>query len=94
MSKKKTIYIKKSDVIRYAEWEGAYKALMYISRLPAEDVKPVKHGRWVWDSNAPHREHGVYKCNKCGCHSDFEENYCYNCGAKMDLKEGEENDKN
>lgn len=49
-----------------------------------EEVQPVKHGRWIWDSNAPHREHGAYKCNNCGCHSDFEENYCYNCGAKMD----------
>lgn len=45
--------------------------------------QPVKHGRWTWDSNAPHREHGAYKCSNCGCHSDFEENYCYNCGVDM-----------
>ena len=60
-----------------------------IDDAPTIDAEPVKHARWVWDSNAPHREHGAYKCSNCGCHSDFEENYCYNCGYKMDLKDGE-----
>lgn len=46
--------------------------------IPSADVQPVRHGRWIWDSNQ-----GAYKCNNCGYHSDFEENYCYNCGAKM-----------
>lgn len=55
------------------------------------DVQPIRHGRWIWDSNAPHREHGAYKCSNCGCHSDFEENYCPNCGARMDLKDGDTN---
>lgn len=55
------------------------------------EAQPLKHGRWIWDSNAPHREHGAYKCSNCGCHSDFEENYCYNCGARMDLKDGDTN---
>ena len=56
--------------------------------IPKADVQPVKHGRWIWDSNAPHREHGAYKCSNCGCHSDFEKNYCYNCGARM-IKDGD-----
>lgn len=56
--------------------------------IPAADVQPVKQGRWIWDSNAPHREYGAYKCSNCGCHSDFEENYCYNCGARM-IKDGD-----
>lgn len=55
-----------------------------IDQMSSVDVQPVVHGRWIWDSNAPHREHGAYKCSNCGCHSDFEENYCYNCGARMD----------
>lgn len=59
-------------------------AMDFIDAIPAADVQPVRHGRWIWDSNAPHREHGAYKCNNCGRHSDFEENYCYNCGARMD----------
>lgn len=59
--------------------------------IPSADVQPMKHGRWIWDSNAPYREHGAYKCSNCGCHSDFEENYCYNCGARMDLKDSDTN---
>lgn len=59
-------------------------AMDFIDTIPAANVQPVKRGRWIWDSNAPHREHGAYKCSNCGCHSDFEENYCYNCGARMD----------
>ena len=64
---------------------------MYEESSEPVDVQPVKHGRWIWDSNALHREHGAYKCSNCGCHSDFEENYCYNCGARMDGDENENN---
>lgn len=62
--------------------------IRYVKEFPSADVQPIKHGRWTWDSNAPHREHGAYKCSNCGCHSDFEENYCYNCGARM-MKDGD-----
>lgn len=88
MSRKKTAYIKKSDALDCAESEGAYKAMMLISRLPAEDVKPVKHGQWIPDDNP----YGRYFCSKCkNVRITFKENYCPNCGAIMDLKEGEEN---
>ena len=56
--------------------------LRYV-RLAEYERSQRNSGEWVWDSNAPHREHGAYKCSNCGCHSDFEEYYCYNCGAKM-----------
>ena len=59
-------------------------AVIAVEYVKIADVQPVKHGKWIWNSNAPHREHGAYKCSNCGCHSDFEENYCYNCGARMD----------
>ena len=54
------------------------------------DTETVKHAQWIWDSNAPHREHGAYRCSNCGCYSDFGENYCFNCGYKMNG--GTEND--
>ena len=54
------------------------------------DVQPVKRGKWTWDSNAPHREYGAYKCSNCGCHSYFEENYCYNCGSDMRREKSDE----
>lgn len=65
------------------------EAIYDIRTLKAADVQPIRHGRWTWDSNAPYREHGAYKCSNCGCHSEFKENYCYGCGARMDLKDGD-----
>lgn len=47
-------------------------------------VKPVRHGRWkepypndIWD---------CYECSCCGAKYDRTQNYCPNCGAKMDLE--------
>ena len=35
------MYIKREDAILYAQWEGAYKAVMNIKDLPSEKVKPA-----------------------------------------------------
>lgn len=63
--------------------------------LPA-DVEPVRHGRWL---DYMCRD---WHCSECGekiskvrnvdgyCYDD-KPNYCFNCGAKMDL-EDETND--
>ena len=67
------------------------RTLIAIREVSAVNVQPAERGKWIWDSNAPHREHGAYKCSNCGCHSDFEENYCYNCGAKMEGGNEDEN---
>lgn len=70
---------------RFGDYISTIQAMIdVVGSVEAADVQPVKRGRWIWDSNAPHREHGAYKCSNCGCHSDFEENYCYNCGARID----------
>ena len=59
-----------------------------IEDIPAADVQPVKHGRWVG------RELGYCTCcGHRGCASDIWDGcgdiyYCPNCGARMD---GEEN---
>ena len=34
-------YIKRKDAIFYAQWEGAYKAVINIEELPAADVQPL-----------------------------------------------------
>lgn len=47
------------------------------SAIPAADVAPVRHGRWLIDSV------GV-KCSCCGLHDESECIYCPNCGATMD----------
>ena len=66
---------------------SAYDVIM----IPAADVAPVRHGRWVKSKD----ELCTIKCSTCReewyfeCDDDvFDLNYhyCPNCGAKMDLE--------
>lgn len=52
-----------------------------VSRTPASDVTPIRHGRWI-DA----REYcGDYMCSNCeALYGTNKFNYCPNCGAKMD----------
>ena len=54
------------------------RILFMIDNLPAADVQPVKHGRWMYP----------FYCSECGFtpyySSDLTYNYCPNCGARMD----------
>lgn len=45
-----------------------------------------RRGKWISldDFRGRYNEYG-YKCSECGERCDFEENYCPNCGAKMEL---------
>lgn len=64
-----------------------------ISGLPAADVAPVRHGRWVHDNYEDCSEQfEIVKCTNCG-HKAYAMaiyvrggNYCPNCGARMDLE--------
>ena len=61
-----------------------------LADTPGADVAPVVHGRW--DEN--------WNCVNCGRHAPFwfmsfccyKSKYCPNCGAKMDIKDGGDND--
>lgn len=66
---------------------------------PEVDAEPVRHGRWKGldcthyagtdESGEPtYKPHREYRCSLCGRATIIRENYCPNCGAKMD--EGEE----
>ena len=51
-----------------------------------------KTGHWISldDFRGKYNENG-FMCSECGEHSDFEENFCPNCGTKMkESKEEEE----
>lgn len=54
-----------------------------IYKLPAADVAPVKHGHWEEIRDAYGQLEG-WMCKKCGREMKAKENYCPNCGAKMD----------
>ena len=68
---------------------GTADYIYMIEDMPAVDVAPVRHGRWIED-------HDYLKCPECGVmvKRDFtffdigDWNYCPNCGAQMDEKEG------
>lgn len=57
-----------------------------IKAIPAADVAPVVHGKWL----KPEYEYHVGICSLCGCvplkpaFRSTPYNYCPNCGAKMD----------
>ena len=51
------------------------------------DSANVKHGRWKFCAGALFP---VFQCSECGyCVATGKTKYYPNCGAKMDLKEGE-----
>lgn len=96
-------YIKREAAVKAAnEWvsEACMAPVMRVSRLfdklqkvPAADVAPVVHGRWIED-------HDYLKCPECGVMVKWDFtffdignwNYCPNCGAKMDIEDGGDSD--
>ena len=53
-----------------------------IKAIPADDVAPVRHGRWICRNKWKPSEF-KYECSICHDGSDLESKYCPNCGAKM-----------
>lgn len=52
-----------------------------IKAIPAADVVPVVHGRWIENDD------GVFTCSECGNAESNESYFCRYCGAKMDLED-------
>ena len=70
-------YVYGSDREKYDSWDEIIDAL---ENIPAADVAPVVHGRWVFGGD------GCVICSKCNEEesNDNHRNFCPNCGAKMD----------
>ncbi len=69
-----------------------------IDDIPAADVRPERHGHWVRETGAFDKRDNFYHCSECHrtiniiC-GDKLSNYPYcHCGAKMDGKDGNNND--
>ena len=81
--------------------EGCIECIVdEIDNFPAADVAPVVHGRWI----CINKRYGEYECSVChgvdancsdyyGIHAVTEQEFCPNCGAKMDKEETNELDK-
>lgn len=101
-----TEYISKEAVLqKFLERGSGYIDMLtmktMIDEIPATDVQPVKRGRWIdctfydpyeksWEQNYE------FKCGNCGHMIYSKPNddnlFCGHCGAKMDLKDSEQND--
>lgn len=56
-----------------------------IEAIPAADVQPVRHGRWMYET-----ETEMFQCSVCGGMAVRNEYpYCHWCGARMDLEADE-----
>lgn len=75
------------------------RARELMATAPAADVTPVVHGRWI----CINKRYGEYECSVChgvdancsdyyGIHAVTEQEFCPNCGAKMDKEETNELD--
>lgn len=92
-------YIERDAVIRDLEEAEKHKGMgmvvaqtlkQYVKRVPAADVAPVVHAKWVFNGICT-------SCSACGSNkptkahdhklASREVRFCYFCGAKMDLEE-------
>lgn len=74
----------------HAMYRKLCEAEIAIGKLPAADVVPGVHGRWVHDGPWFGGDTDWYYCSSCGCSESgvyAAKPYCSNCGAKMDGKE-------
>ena len=83
--------ISRSEAIAAVSYCGGItvrEAREELMSLPAIDAVPVVHAKWVWNGF----DYVGWECSHCNreINKNVEtptENYCPNCGAKMDLKE-------
>ena len=66
------------DMISSEEVEKA------IVEAPAVDAVPVVHGRWEEVYTCNDEWLWGYRCNQCNVEHSRKDNFCPNCGAKMD----------
>ena len=67
--------------------EAKTSVLRVICEQPTADVVEVKHGEWekIVKDIGKGRTLTHYKCSLCGVYVSDKVNYCYHCGAKMDI---------
>ena len=68
---------------------GRQNILEVINSVPAADVAPVRHGRWVIVDDGVMIGDGKHmECSECHTWKKdrIKTGYCPNCGARMDLE--------
>ena len=100
-----TDYISREDYCEEncgKENREGYKTCKNCSMLnvPSADVQPVRHGRWIGiheycekNGYIPSGMGAYYWCSECDKAEPKKRDWCPNCGARMDLKDGEKHEK-
>ena len=62
--------------------DGISAAIKELEAFPTADVAPVRHGHWIAMGDC-----GITSCSCCGWNIEecIEDEYCRECGAKMDV---------
>ena len=89
-------YIKKEDIEQKIQdglnklvlGHDAIEVLGMIYEMPAADVAPVRHGRWIEHKHFHHDHYidSTYECSECKVEEPLTSDYCPHCGAKMDRR--------
>lgn len=76
----------------HAMYRKICEAEIAIGKTQAADVTPVRHGRWSWITYDANPKIGNWHCTYCNRipKSFQKEDFCPNCGAKMDGSSNEE----
>ena len=61
---------------------GIESVIEFVENLPAADVAPVRHGRWIGEP-VDIDGHTAMECSECHKIRLLDE-YCSSCGARMD----------
>lgn len=98
-------YIKREAAVKAVEKYGLTNGVVWgrhtglaiciaseIADIPAADVAPVVHGRWISYLDGDHiMPNRYYRCSRCGRVESRRQPYCH-CGAKMDGGDSDEAD--
>ncbi len=60
----------------HGRWDDVYVSAATLMAMPAADVAPMVHGRWIKGPSNPY-------CSECFVECRDETPFCPNCGAKM-----------
>lgn len=81
------------DCIRTESYDIAIDCMTECIESKAVDIQPMKRGRWIITDDV---EHFIAVCSECGRTEDSraikDMPYCH-CGARMDLKNGDTNER-
>lgn len=80
-------YIRRKDAAKLLGYTFGVDVVKKLHEVPAADVAPVRHGRWIKDEFFSDEVNNGEKCSQCGELIGWFGNlpkYCPGCGALMD----------